>query len=226
MLDKDGSIVFAERFYKSDIGRYKHFFDSHDVRAWMGVGTVPEGIELPAEKQVTTTGLISAGIEIDYENRESIGVDRVVCAYAGFLIFKKPVLALTIGTTITATYITANGVIKGGSISPGLTARFNTLAKGTAQLPKLDANLSAWNRSWLGRSTNESIRNGVINGIIAELESMLEWWKNHDPEIIVFAGGGDHQIFQFIHSELPLHVEPFIELYALATLINYGIVGK
>ncbi len=224
MLDKDGRIVFAERFYKADIEKFKHFVASYDVKAWMSVGTVPEGIELPAEKQVTTTGLIKAGIEIDYENREFIGVDRVVCAYAGFLIFKKPVLALTIGTTITATYITADGVIKGGSISPGLTARFNVLAKGTAQLPKLGANLSVWNRSWLGRSTNESIRNGVINGTIAEVEAMLGWWKNYNPEIVVFAGGGDYQIFQFIHSELPLHVEPFIELYALATLINYGIV--
>ncbi len=225
MLDKNGRIVYAERFYKADIDKFNHFAASYDIKAWMGVGTVPEGIKLPAEKQVTTTGLIKAGIEIDYKNRESIGVDRVVCAYAGFLIFQKPVLALTIGTTITATYITASGVIKGGSISPGLAARFNTLAKGTAQLPKLGANLSAWNRSWLGRSTNESIRNGVINGIIAEVEAMLSWWKDYDTEVIVFAGGGDHQLLQFIHSELPLHVEPFIELYALATLINHGIIG-
>ncbi len=192
----------------------------------MGVGTVPEGIELPTDKQITTKGLINAGIKIDYETKESIGVDRVVCAYAGFLRFKKPVLALTFGTTITATYTTAEGVIKGGSISPGLTARFNTLFKRTARLPSVNANLSAWNRSWLGRSTNESIRNGVINGVIAEVEAMLRWWKNYDPKIIVFAGGGDHQLLQFIHSELPLHVEPFIELYALATLINYGVISE
>ncbi len=225
MLNKDGKIVYAERFYKGEVDRYRHLIESYDITAWMGVGTIPEGIKLPAQKQVTTLSLINAGIKIDYEKREFIGVDRVVCAYAGFLIFKKQVLALTLGTTITATYITRNGVIKGGSISPGLTARFNVLAKGTAQLPTVEANFSAWNGSWLGRSTNESIRKGVINGVIAEVEAMFRWWKDYDPETVVFAGGGNHQLLQFIRSELPLHVEPFIELYALATLINYGIIG-
>ena len=77
-------------------------------------------------------------IQNEYKTPDSLGTDRLACAVAAASLFPKTaVLALQMGTCITSDFITASGVYKGGSISPGLEMRLHALHHFSAKLPLL-----------------------------------------------------------------------------------------
>ncbi len=189
----------------------------------MAVGKVPDALKplLNLGRRVSHHHLHTP-IQNAYQPPDALGIDRLVVATAGALRYGVPLLALTIGTTLTVTFVNQYGTIVGGSISPGLRLRFKSLTQNTALLPEVRFHKPP--DSWLGCSTQESIWYGVAKGYLAELQALFNWWAQYAPDATVWAGGGDSHLLQFVHCPLPLHLEPFIEIDALAYLDTHGFI--
>ena len=90
-------------------------------------------------------------------------------------------LVIDSGTCITYNYVSAEGVFLGGNISPGLEMRFNGLHRFTARLPLVTPTETY---GGIGQSTEEAIRNGVMSGMLFE----VQYPEGH----VLITGGNAH----------------------------------
>ncbi|MBN3035798.1 MAG: type III pantothenate kinase [Bacteroidales bacterium] len=124
----------------------------------------------------------------------TLGKDRIALAAGAVRLFPgKDVLVIDAGTCITFDFISHDGTYHGGSISPGLHMRFRALNAFTAALPSLQPGHHPV--ELIGRSTVDSIRSGVVNGAVVELEGIAALYRKRYPRIIVAITGGDADFF-------------------------------
>lgn len=130
-----------------------------------------------------------------YKTPETLGLDRL-CGLAGALHlfpFAGPILVCSLGSCITYDFLSQERVFMGGTISPGLTLRYNAMHDYTAKLPSL--NFEPYNEM-IGNSTANAMHAGVQQGIIAELNHFLSYFKSLYPTIQVVFCGGDASYFE------------------------------
>ena len=124
-----------------------------------------------------------------YETPETLGVDRIALVSASVDKFPdNNVLIIDAGTCITYDFVTDENVYLGGAISPGIRLRYKALNNLTANLPLLETNLP---KSIIGDSTEESIHSGVVNGVIKEIDGLIEYYKENHQDLTVILTGGD-----------------------------------
>jgi type III pantothenate kinase len=126
-------------------------------------------------------------ITIDYQTPQTLGMDRIAAA-AGAVAQKPAVnrLVIDIGTAITIDYVSAEGVYRGGNISPGPELRFKALHQFTDRLPLIHEQGDV---PPLGYNTETAIRSGVMEGIVRELDSYIEEYRKNQ-DISAFLTGG------------------------------------
>lgn len=145
-------------------------------------------------------------LEIDYETPETLGLDRICSAEGAMELcknsnrFQEKTILVTIdfGTATTINIVNYPGIFLGGLIAAGINTMFNSLTKGTAQLPRSDVNDYS---SLIAKSTAGSLASGVINSTLGMIEKSLEHIKkNFDARnIIVFTTGGNaRQIMPYL----------------------------
>ena len=128
-----------------------------------------------------------------YQTPETLGNDRLAIAAGIAKLFKgKNVLAIDLGTCIKYDFVNSRNEYLGGSISPGLTMRFRALHKYTSRLPLITPDAT---RSFIGRSTRESILTGVQNGILNEVKGFIGSYKKEYGSVKVVLSGGDADRF-------------------------------
>ncbi|MEM6269939.1 MAG: type III pantothenate kinase [Bacteroidota bacterium] len=129
-------------------------------------------------------------VGISYRTPETLGMDRVCSAVGGrHLAGAGPLLTIDAGTAITYDYIDRDGNYRGGGISPGLRTRFRALNDYTAALPLISEE-GRW--PLVGDDTATSIRSGVVNGLLAEVEGIAaRYRKLAGPDLQVALTGGD-----------------------------------
>ncbi|UTA68921.1 type III pantothenate kinase [Emticicia sp. 21SJ11W-3] len=135
-------------------------------------------------------------VEKDYDTPETLGADRLAAAVgANFLYPASHCLIIDMGTAIKYDYVSADagkGTFRGGIISPGMRIRFESLHTFTKRLPLVRADEIP---ALIGKSTITSIQSGVVNGIIAEVNGMIEnYTKLGDCNVILC--GGDASFFE------------------------------
>lgn len=132
-------------------------------------------------------------IKKDYETPQTLGADRLAGAVgANFLFPNQNCLIIDMGTAIKYDYVSKEGIFKGGIISPGLKIRFKALHTFTKRLPLVEAEGIP---ELIGKSTKTCIQSGVINGIIAEINGIIERYEQlGDCQVILC--GGDAQFFE------------------------------
>ena len=127
----------------------------------------PQALDLLKNHSIHTTILNQHTIlpfQNLYKTPETLGNDRIAAvAGASFLYPNKNVLVIDAGTAITFDLIDEKNRYIGGTISPGLSMRFQALNHYTANLPLLD---KTDNSKLTGQNTREAITNGVQNGMI------------------------------------------------------------
>ena len=136
-------------------------------------------------------------IHLNYHTVETLGIDRICNAVAVHSLnqnSKKNGVSIDIGTCIKFDFVDYEGNYEGGSISPGIRLRYKSLNDYTANLPLLNSTDSA---SLIGKSTHESIHSGVMNGIQAEIDQLIEQYKRKKTDLTFFVTGGDAQFFDF-----------------------------
>ena len=127
-----------------------------------------------------------------YKTPESLGNDRLALAAAATFLFPNSNnLVIDAGTCITIDFIDNNNHFIGGSISPGVKMRYDSLNHYTANLPLLK-NENSFN--YPGDSTNASIHAGIIGGVSNEINGFIKQINSRNDKVNVILTGGDAKI--------------------------------
>ncbi len=155
-----------------------------------------------------------------YQSPETLGMDRLAGVTGASAFFPgKNVLVVDAGTCITFDIVTDKKEYLGGSISPGLNMRFKALNNFTGKLPFLD--ITNIDYLW-GKTTEESVLAGVINGTLAETDEIINSYHRLFPELIVVFCGGD---MFFFDKKLKNKIFAFekIVLYGLNEILKHNV---
>ena len=128
-----------------------------------------------------------------YETPHSLGNDRIALAVGAAANFpNNNVLVIDAGTCITYDFINSNKEYLGGSISPGIQMRYNALHQFTSQLPLLESVDTA---ILTGANTEGAIHSGIINGVLVEIDGIIQRYIKQYPDIKVVVTGGNAKFF-------------------------------
>ena len=158
--------------------------------------------------------------ENGYATPTTLGVDRIALAAAS--VYKFPnnnVLAIDAGTCITYDFIDKKGIYYGGAIAPGIEMRYKSLHTFTDKLPLLNV---TYPKQLIGNSTEESIHSGIVNGVLSEIEGVIERYKEKNKELTVVLTGGDTN---FLAKRLKngIFANPNFLLEGLNNILNYNL---
>ena len=171
--------------------------NQHNVSKIISTSTRRAEFALPPELSHISHTRLSAQtnlpITIDYKTPETLGRDRIAAAVgARFLFPDTDVLIIDMGTAITIDFIDNQGIYHGGVISPGATMRARALNHFTGKLPlvKLPANAEL-----TGKSTEEALQFGILNGIRFEIDGYISQYRQLRGQLQVIVTGGDANLF-------------------------------
>ena len=162
--------------------------------------------------------------KVPFKNRyltpKTLGVDRIALISSAISKFpKKNVLIVDAGTCITYDFLDSSGFYFGGSISPGINMRYKSLNTFTDKLPLL-APINT--NQLIGETTEESIHSGVINGVISEIDSIINKYRKKNKDLTVVLTGGDAT---FLANKLKngIFANPFFLLEGLNTILVHNL---
>lgn len=128
-----------------------------------------------------------------YKTPNTLGNDRIALVVGATVHYSgHNVLVIDAGTCITYDFINAEQEYLGGSISPGIRMRYSALHQYTSQLPMLKTEEKA---ALIGGDTEESIHSGVINGVLAEIDGVIQRYIEQYPDVKVVVTGGNVKLF-------------------------------
>ena len=169
-------------------------------------------------------------IELDYNTKvpfvnkyatpKTLGVDRIALVSSAIKSYpNKNVLIIDAGTCITYDFVNNEGNYFGGAISPGLQMRYNALNVFTEKLPLLEPSEKF---ELTGNSTETSIHSGVINGVINEIDGIINQYRKKNVDLTVVLTGGD---VNFLSNKLKngIFANPNFLLEGLNTILTYNI---
>ncbi len=132
-------------------------------------------------------------IRNSYGTPETLGNDRIAAAVAASSLFPgTDVLSIDAGTCITFDFINAKAEYLGGAISPGIGIRYRSLNTFTSKLPLISGHGET---GLIGDSTEASMRSGVLNGIVAEVDGIIDRYRHLYPGLKIILTGGDANYF-------------------------------
>lgn len=160
-----------------------------------------------------------------YDTPHTLGADRVAAAVGATALFPgEDCVVLDLGTCLTVDFVTRDGTFQGGLISPGLQMRFRAMHEQTARLPLVrveTAELALW-PDVIGKNTRMAMLSGVMNGLMFELNGIIETYRQERPGIVVLLCGGDAPSFE---SRLkgPIFAVPDVVLIGLNRILRYNV---
>jgi len=166
---------------------------------------------------------VQAGIVNHYQTLATLGLDRWAKVIAAHTLYAhRNCLLIDAGTCITYDVLTAKSEYFGGSISLGITMRFEALHHYTGKLP-----LIKWNRDVAipqGTTTENAIKNGVLRGIVNEIEGFIASENEKNEDLLVLLTGGDadflmEQLKNSIFASQITH-DPYLVLKGLNEVIT------
>ncbi len=126
-----------------------------------------------------------------YATPSTLGNDRVaLVSAAAFHHPNQNVLIIDAGTCVTFDFKTDQNEYLGGAISPGIQMRYNALNTFTQNLPLLEPEDDV---ALIGNSTKNSMHSGVILGITAEIDGVIDTYSAQYKDLTIILTGGDAQ---------------------------------
>lgn len=136
------------------------------------------------------SALLTNGVQNRYKTPVTLGLDRWAAILgANGLYPADATLVVDAGTCITYDVLSSSREYFGGSISPGIRMRFKAVHEFTGRLPLVD-----WNEHDEvpeGTDTLSAIKNGVLQGIINEIEGFIAINNKKESALKVIITGGD-----------------------------------
>ena len=162
---------------------------------------------------------VDLGIDINIDEPEQAGADRLVNAVGAQAHHQLPAIVLDFGTATTLDLVGADGAYEGGIIAPGVALSIDALEAAAAQLPRLalrefDADLPI-----LGKNTVSAMESGIFWGYVSMIEGLLARLRADYGDVSMIATGGLAGLFS---AHLPginavdpdLTVKGLFEIYA------------
>ena len=137
----------------------------------------------------------------NYKTPETLGVDRIALVSSAAIQYPcKNVLIIDVGSCITFDFLNSKNEYLGGSISPGLNLRYQSLHNYTNKLPLLKPKVS---KKTIGNSTKSSIHIGVIQGVVNEIDGFISSYKEKYEEFtIILTGGGAQYLVDSLKNDI------------------------
>ena len=161
----------------------------------------------------------SLPICIKYKTPETLGLDRIANAVAANALFpNENVLSIQAGTCLVMDFVTKDAEYLGGSIAPDLEMRFSALHHFTKRLPLVKKQKINY---FIGKTTEESIRSGVLNGIADEINGAIERYREQFGELkIILTGGNKNDLENSIKSTI--FAAPNLVLNGLHKILTFN----
>jgi len=120
-------------------------------------------LEVTAE---TVRGLLP----IRYHDPSAVGADRIANALAARALYGTPAIVVDLGTATTFDCVSRAGEYLGGAIAPGVGTSAEELFRRAARVPRVELRRP---RRALGRTTEESLRAGVLWGAAGQVDALV-----------------------------------------------------
>ena len=155
-----------------------------------------------------------------YETPKTLGSDRI--ALISSAVFEYPgrnSLIIDAGTCLTMDVINNKNQYCGGMISPGISLRYQSLNKMTANLPLVN---KSDKYSFPSENTIGCIHSGVIGGIVHEINGFIDEVKGNSKIINIILTGGDAN-FLSKPLKIPIFADPIFILKGLNKILALNL---
>jgi type III pantothenate kinase len=160
-----------------------------------------------------------------YDTPTTLGADRLAAAVGATDLFPgQDCVVLDLGTCLTADFVDREAVFQGGLISPGLQMRFRAMHEQTARLPLVQVPPEL-DKAWpvlTARNTQQAMQSGVLNGLLFEMNGIIETYRRERPGAVVLICGGDASSFES-RLKPPIFVVPELVLIGLNRILRYNV---
>lgn len=126
--------------------------------------------ELLEAEAVFVDNAFDFGLKIKYEPPESVGVDRLVAAFAAVEKYGKPCIVCDFGTATTIDAVNSKGEYLGGIIAAGMNLLADALFQKTSKLPRIEI---VKPEKVIGSSTVSAIQSGTYFGYIGLVDGII-----------------------------------------------------
>lgn len=165
---------------------------------------------------------LSNGVLNKYKTPQTLGLDRWAAVLAAKNIAQATTcLVIDAGTCITYDVLEKDCSYNGGSISPGINMRFRAMHEFTGRLPLIT--FSSEESIPQGNTTETAMKNGVLQGVIHEIEGFIANNNKKTTALKVVLTGGDAA---FLYKQLQnsifaaqIIIEPYLVLKGLNEVI-------
>lgn len=219
----DESIVFLE-ISKNISDTLKHIFAVYDISSAILASVIEH--PLSVNEQISSKCHLLVfdektliPVKNNYLTPETLGNDRLASVVAANKMFPgENVLVIDAGSCIKYDFIDSSAVYHGGAISPGLNMRLKALHTFTGKLPLIE--LSDCD-NLIGNSTQQSILSGVVNGVIAEINGIVEQYcKTYSKLRVVLSGGDSEYLVNKLKNKI--FAVSNIVLHGLKIILDYN----
>ncbi len=187
-------------------------------------------VHVPADflkslKALTTVWQLNESIDlpitINYEKPDQLGKDRIASAAAVPKIYPQSnVLSIDLGSCVTYDFVNSSGVFEGGGISPGFQMRLKAMSHFTENLPLLGQK-ELITIELIGRNTEDCMLSGTVNGLLKEVDGIIDAYKQQVKPLKVIIGGGDAPFFEN-NLKNTIFAEPELVLKGLNQILQFN----
>jgi type III pantothenate kinase len=135
-----------------------------------------------------TAASVRGLLPVRVRDPESVGADRLANALAARALHGTPAIVVDLGTATTFDCVSQDGAYLGGAIAPGVATSAEELFRRAARVPRVELRRP---RRALGRTTEESLRAGVVwgaAGLVDALVRRLAREMKGKPRVIATGG--------------------------------------
>ena len=159
------------------------------------------------------------GIDIQYDNPNAVGADRICNGVAGFRKYGGPLIVVDFGTATTFDVISESGAYLGGVIALGLMGASHELHRVSAKLPRVALSFPD---QVVGRSTEASVQSGIlwgtttmVDGMVVKIRQEMRWDSCH-----VVATGGMASVLAEKSTQIQ-HLDVFLTLEGMQYIYKH-----
>lgn len=229
IIDQGNTLVKVALFQKGAILQQGVLGSVQEISNWLAqassaiISSVNVPDDLLAHLHSIPVLILDAKTPIPVLNRyatpETLGNDRLSAVVAAAKQFpQQNTLVIDAGTCITFDFLNAQNEYLGGSIAPGLLMRMKAMHEQTAQLPLLELIPKS---ALVGIDTMGSMQSGVINGALAEIDGLVDRYKEQYPSLKVLLTGGDAAFFDK-GLKNSIFADPYLVLKGLNEILDYN----
>lgn len=207
------------------INNFKFFFnDNFDFVIYSSVSGYFDSITNFFKNKILQFNLSSKIPIKNCYSSQTLGLDRIAAAVGAYYLFPNTnVLIIDIGTAITFDILDKKNQFIGGNISAGIDIRYKALNSNTKNLPLIED--KNFNESIFANNTFDAIKNGILYGILFEIQSYITYSQTIYDNLQIILTGGDAKFFEN-KLNFSMFVEPDLVAIGLNNILNYNTLNK